>query len=441
MRVLLLSTYDVGHQPFGLASPAAWLRARGHSVDCADLSLDPSSLDPFPEADLFGFFLPMHTATRLAVPLIRRARSLHPSSRIACFGLYAPLNAAHLREAGANAVFGGEFETALADYAGGATPGSAPISLARQNFLVPDRSGLPSLDRYPPLRAGSERRVAGYTESSRGCKHLCRHCPVVPVYQGTFRIVPRDIVMEDIRRQVHAGARHITFGDPDFFNGPTHAQRIVEALHREFPSLSYDATIKIEHLLAHRALLPILKETGCLFVTSAVESVDDTVLEKLAKGHTRRDFIEVVHEFRRLGLTLAPTFIPFTPWTTLEGYRDLLRVLLSLDLVENVGPVQLALRLLIPPGSLLLDLDEIRVRITHFDAPALLHRWTHPGPSIDLLASAALNLVAREQKRGTSRASIFSQIWRLVHPQAPLPENFHLLPRAAIPYLDEPWYC
>ena len=247
--------------------------------------------------------------------------------------------------------------------------------------------------------------------------------------------------MEDIRRQVGAGAQHITFGDPDFFNGPTHAQRIVEALHREFPSVSYDATIKIEHLLAHRALLPILKETGCLFVTSAVESVDDAVLEKLAKGHTRRDFIEAVHEFRRLGLTLAPTFIPFTPWTTLEGYRDLLRVLLALEMVENVNPVQLALRLLIPPGSLLLDLDEIRARITHFDAPALLHRWTHPGPSIDLLASAARNLVAREQKRGASRASIFSQIWRLVHPQAPLPENFHLLPRAAIPYLDEPWYC
>ncbi len=132
------------------------------------------------------------------------------------------------------------------------------------------------------------------------------------------------MVLADIRQQVAAGAEHITFGDPDFFNGPTHAMRIVDALHREFPSLTYDATIKIEHLLKHRELLPRLRETGCLFVTSAVEAVDDAVLAKLDKGHTRADFIEVASEFRRVGLALAPTFIPFTPWTAREQYRELL---------------------------------------------------------------------------------------------------------------------
>ena len=92
--------------------------------------------------------------------------------------------------------------------------------------------------------------------------------------------------------------------------------------------------------------MPRLKETGCLFVTSAVESVDDAVLEKLEKGHTRADFLEVVRHFRAAGLALAPTFIPFTPWTTRESYRELLAVLLEQDLVENVAPIQLALRLL-----------------------------------------------------------------------------------------------
>ena len=108
----------------------------------------------------------------------------------------------------------------------------------------------------------------GYTEATRGCKHLCRHCPVVPVYRGAFRIVQQDVVLEDIRQQVAAGAEHITFGDPDFFNGPGHAIPIVEALHREWPALTYDVTIKMEHLLKHRELLPVLKATGCLFVTS-----------------------------------------------------------------------------------------------------------------------------------------------------------------------------
>src|SRR5688572_33277631 len=97
-------------------------------------------------------------------------------------------------------------------------------------------------------------------------------------------VVPVEVVLEDIDQQVAAGAAHITFGDPDFFNGPTHARKIVEALHREHPSLTYDAIIKVEHLLAHRELLPVLAKTGCLFVTSAVESVDDLVLEKDRKS-------------------------------------------------------------------------------------------------------------------------------------------------------------
>src|SRR5204863_9085193 len=104
----------------------------------------------------------------------------------------------------------------------------APLTcLQRKQLLVPDRSVLPSLPRYARLLGASEEKVTGYAEASRGCKHLCRHCPVVPVSNGTFRIVQRDVVLEDIRRQVGAGARHITFGDPDFFNGPGHAMALV----------------------------------------------------------------------------------------------------------------------------------------------------------------------------------------------------------------------
>ena len=129
--------------------------------------------------------------------------------------------------------------------------------------------------------------MVGYTEASRGCRHLCRHCPVVPIYNGQFRVVQPDVVLADIDAQVAAGARHITFGDPDFFNGPTHAMRIVEALHAAHPDVTYDVTIKVEHLLQHRDLLPRLADTGCAFVTSAVESIDDRVLRLLDKGHTR----------------------------------------------------------------------------------------------------------------------------------------------------------
>src|SRR5580698_5186447 len=265
MRVVLINTYELGHQPFGLASPRAWLARAGHEVVCADLAVDSLPEGPVREADLIAFYLPMHTATRLALPVIDRAKQLNPRARLACYGLYAPINAELLRGMGVEAILGGEFEAALVKLARGET--SPDISVDRQAFLKPEREGLPDLARYAKLRQEGDAKLVAYTEASRGCKHVCRHCPVTPVYNGTFRIVGRETVLEDIRRQVAAGARHVTFGDPDFFNGPTHAMAIVQALHAEFPVVTYDATIKIEHLRKHRELLRTLKETGCLFVT------------------------------------------------------------------------------------------------------------------------------------------------------------------------------
>jgi radical SAM superfamily enzyme YgiQ (UPF0313 family) len=440
MNVLLISTYELGRQPFGLASPAAWLASGGHEVVCADLCVEMLPEDAVRSAALIALYLPMHTATRLAVRAIDKIRKLNSNAHICCYGLYAPLNESYLRKLGVGTVLGGEFEPgliALADQlARGLHPSQTIVSLDRLQFLTPRRTGLPTLEKYAKLRVNGHAKRAGYTEASRGCKHLCRHCPVVPVYQGAFRIVQPAVVLEDIRQQVAAGAEHITFGDPDFFNGPTHAMRIVEALHREFPGLTFDATIKIEHLRKHGELVPRLKETGCRLVTSAVESVDDAVLEKLEKGHTTADFLEVVRQFRAAGLSLAPTFIPFTPWTTRESYRELLALLLEQDLADNVAPIQLALRLLIPNGSRLLELEDVRAVVTGFDEPALLHRWRHPDPSVDLLSEEALKLAARPG----SRREIFAKIWSLASDQ-PLPDNFDLLPRATIPYMDEPWYC
>ena len=439
MNVVLVSTYELGRQPFGLASPAAWLRTRGHEVTCADLSLGSLPSLVVREAELVAFYLPMHTATRLAVPAIARVRQLNPRAHLCCYGLYAPLNEEYLRSLGIATVLGGEFEAALVALADGA--GELPvISAERLSFIAPDRAGLPLLSRYPKLVHGSAKRRVGYTEASRGCKHRCRHCPVVPVYDGVFRVVQAEVVLEDIRRQVAAGAEHISFGDPDFLNGPLHARRVVEALHREFPDLTYDVTAKVEHLLAHTDLLPVFRETGCLFVISAVESIEDEVLARLEKGHTRADFVEAAELLRREGLTLSPTFIPFTPWTTREGYRDLLAAIASLDLAGHVAPVQLTLRLLITSGSRLLELDDVRRVTDGFDQAGLVWRWRHPDPEVDRLAREVLALVHDGTKRGASRHEIFARLWEHVNGAPPLPD-FHLVSRTTIPYMEEPWFC
>ncbi len=429
MRILLLSTYEMGRQPFGLASPAAWLRRAGHTVQAVDLSRDHLPEEEAAKADAIALYLPMHTATILALKLLPRLKKLNPVAHLAAYGLYAPINAAMLRRAGVGAIFGGEFERSLTDWANGEM--GPAVSFERLQFVMPDQSGLPSADRYAQVQGLAEPRVSGYTEASRGCKHLCRHCPIVPVYNGAFRVVQRDVVLADIRQQVQAGAQHITFGDPDFFNGPGHSLALVKALHREFPALTYDVTIKVEHLLKHRAMLPILKGTGCLFVTSAVESVDDFVLECFAKNHTRVDFVEAVALMREVELTLSPTFVAFTPWTSLNGYRDLLRTVADLGLVENVAPVQWAIRLLIPNGSLLLPF----VDTEPFDGERLVHPWVHPEPAMDRLVLRVSKIVAAD--RG-SRREVFEKVWEAAHDG---PIDFMLPDRATVPYLNEPWYC
>jgi hypothetical protein len=279
--------------------------------------------------------------------------------------------------------------------------------------LTPDRAGLPPLSQYAALlMPDGSTRVVGSTDATRGCKHLCRHCPIVPVYNGRFHAIPVDAVLEDIRTQVHAGAQHISFGDPDFLNGPTHARRIVERLAREFPGVTYDATIKIEHLLTHASMLAVLAGTGCLFITSAVESIDDRVLQHLAKGHTRADFIRAVQLCRDAGITLSPTFVAFTPWTTLEGYEELLRTIEELDLAEQVAPIQLAIRLLITSGSPLLALPDIQAVITEFDPASLTWPWRHRDPRVDALQRSVMQSVSARSKA-----------------------------RRAVPHMTEAWYC
>ena len=452
VRVLLISTYDLGRQPLGLASPAAWLRNEGVEVTCVDTSRDTLTDDQIGEAGLIAFYLPMHTATRLAAPLIARAGRVNASARLAAYGLYAPLNASWLGEQGVT-VLGPDAEADLLTLAqrqrptlnaqlpksNSQSPETRAESPSRQRlqFIPPDRSSLPPLARYASLQMpDGSRRVVGSTDATRGCKHLCRHCPIVPVYGGTFRAIPIDVVMGDVRAQVAAGAEHISFGDPDFFNGPTHARRIVEAVAKEFPRLTYDVTIKIEHILRHVDMLGLLRDTGCLMITSAVESIDDEVLVKLRKGHTRADFIDAVGLCKRAGVTLAPTFVPFTPWTTVGGYVDLLEQLDALELADGVAPIQLAIRLLVTAESKLLELPDIRDLLDPFDAGSLTFPWRHPDPRVDDLQRAAMQIVG-----GASHASRGDTFDRLLALATGTEDRPARAKGAMPPYMTEGWYC
>ena len=449
-KVVLINPYELGRQPFALAEPAALLKREGFVVTCLDLSLQKLDPEILEDASLVAIYVGMHTATRIAVAALPRMRQLAPNAHICVYGLYAPMNEALLRRLGVGTVLGGELESALVSLGqrlrtnGTAMAQREPvISLGRIPFVVPDRSVLPKLSRYAHLvLPDGSTRLAGFAEGSRGCKHLCRHCPVVPVYEGKFRIVPADVVMEDIRQQVREGATHISFGDPDFFNGPTHGLRLARALNEAFSHVTFDATIKIQHIIDHAELLPELRRSGCLFITSAVEAVDDEILRLLAKDHTGRDFDRAVALTRAVGIALAPTFVAFTPWTTLEGYIALLERILELQLVESVPPVQLTIRLLVPEGSYLLQLPGFKDKLMAFDPKLLGYSWCHPDPRVDRLQQDLQAQVVRCERENFPRRVVFATVWRMAHESAgrhaPILAGSLGSP---IPRLSEPWYC
>lgn len=419
-------------------------------MKCLDLSLERLDSPILQHADLVAIHVGMHTAARIAIEALPRIRQLAPEAHLCVYGLYAPMNETLLRALGVATVLGGEVEAALLSLcrrlrlpASASTQSEPVISLARLPFFVPDRSGLPELSRYAHLvLPDGSRRVAGFAEGSRGCKHRCRHCPVVPVYQGKFRIVPVDRVMDDIRQQVSQGAAHISFGDPDFFNGPTHGLRLARSMHQAFPELTFDATIKIQHLIDHADLLPELRACGCLFITSAVEAVDDDILGLLDKHHSSGDFDRAVALTREAGIALAPTFVAFTPWTTLEGYLALLERLVKLQLVECVPPVQLIIRLLVPEGSLLLELPGFREKLMPFDPGSLGYPWRHCDRRVDRLQQELQALVARCEQEKLARRETFGAIWRMAH-EAAARSAPDLPPDLGSPIhrLSEPWYC
>ena len=447
--ILLVACYELGHQPLAVAWPAAFLERAGYAPAVLDVSVEPFDPEKVARARLVAISVPMHTALRLGAGVAARVRAAHPRCHIAFYGLYATLNADHLLAHGADSVLSGEVESALVDLARalergpGASVPSRPV-LEKLDFPVPSRARLPVLTHYAHVEKEGRLELAGYVEASRGCKHLCRHCPIPPVYGGRFFVVPESVVLADVRQQVEAGATHVTFGDPDFLNGPGHALRVARAVHAEFPDLTFDFTAKVEHLLRQRDRLPELARLGGIFCVTAAESLSDTVLAHLDKGHTRADVVEALRAVRAAGLAPRPTWVPFTPWTTLDDYRDFLDFIEREELLDAVDPVQYSIRLLVPPGSLLLEHGALAPCLGPLVEGAFHYRWTHPDPRMDRLAERVAALVAGAADRREDPVTTFGAVRGLADGLAgapPRPAVTRPPDRGRPPRLSEPWFC
>jgi radical SAM superfamily enzyme YgiQ (UPF0313 family) len=457
--ILLISCYELGHQPYHLASLYAMLQQAGYKPVAIDTAVETLTDEAINRARLIAISVPMHTALRLGQRVALRIRSISPSAHICFYGLYAHLNADYLLQDTIDSAIGGEYEGPLLNLVDaleiGKTDSIPGVTthqfvsdpwIKRTPYTVPTRLPLPSPDHYAHLETNGTIRLAGYTETTRGCKHTCLHCPITPVYHGRFFAIPTEIVLADIRSQFHQGVQHITFGDPDFFNGPTHALRITRALHKEFPGTTFDATIKVEHLLKFQHLLPELKSLGCAFIVSAVESLNDNVLRKLDKGHTAADVAETFDLMEQVGIALRPSLMPFSPWETLASYIALLNFFEDQRLIEQVDPVHFSIRLLVPPGSALLETPNSKQWLRELDAAAFTYKWQHPDSRMDALHQKVAALVEQAERAKSNPVETFFHIKALTLAfigkdlnVARAVENYGT-PRV-LPHLTESWFC
>jgi radical SAM superfamily enzyme YgiQ (UPF0313 family) len=445
VRILLVSTYELGHQPLHVASPAARLLAAGHDVETVDLAVGSFEHSLLEDIDAVAISVPMHTAMRLARRTVERVGAVSPALPVALYGLYAAMGTIE----GVDRVMVGEYEEELVSWveslaSGERRRGAVTVDIGRQRFLVPNRAGLPPLDSYAHLSVGDDHRRVGYVEASHGCRHRCRHCPLPVVYDGRFRIVEPETVLDDIDNLVSSGARHITFGDPDFFNGAAHAMKVLRAANDRHPELTYDVTIKVEHLLGHRQLLAELAERNVLFVTSAFESTNDEVLTLLDKGHTRRDMHTALELCREVGLDIHPSWLPFTPWTEPGDLAAIFSFIDEFDLFEVTEPVQLAIRLLIPRGSLVLDIPGVRDLVGDYDEEALSYVWRSSDPSVDELQAGLAARAERHAAEDGSLIETLTDMWLMALGTAGAGDVTPQIPAGAItgrPRLTEPWFC
>ena len=439
--VLLISCYELGHRPAGLTRPLRALEAAGFSPDAIDIAVEPLDVEKVARARFIGISVPMHTALRLGVHLLHRIRETNPDVSVCMYGLYATLNAEYLLSHGVDFCLGSEASKQLVELVESFV--KEELSEAYRDSLPIGK--LPSLEVYAQFEDKDEVRTVGYTETTHGCKHLCTHCPIPPVYKGKFLAVNKETVLDEIQEQVIEGATHITFGDPDFLNGPMHGLRILRAMHETYPNLTFDFTTKVEHILKHRKHFPEFAQLGCRFVISAVESLSDAVLTILEKHHTRVDVKTALDIVHGAGIALRPTWVPFTPWTTLDDYLEILQFVDTHRLIYHVDPVQYAVRLLIPPGSYLHNRPETKALSLTLDEAAFSYTWAHPDVRMDELHKTVNTLVENDARAGGDTLETFYRIWTLaadMHGSRHTPLGFRSKEaHQPAPRITEAWFC
>ncbi len=444
-NIIYVATYDLGHQPqFGAELLGIDTEGQVSVVDAQKVERE-EVITKIHSASAVILSAPMYTGASIARDLLTECAIDLQTKKTVVVGLYAMV----LKDALLSAPIPGldidgiVFSETL-DASGALELLETGEVLTRKRaakrpYLIQRRDLVP-LASYRTVSYQGQDKTSGYLETTVGCRHRCRHCPVVPIWDGRIAINDAPAVLQDAKNQIAAGAAHLSFGDPDFLNAPRHTLGILKEIHRHDPTVTFDFTTKISEIVAHPDIWGELYEQGLIFVISAVESLNPRVLERLDKQHNAsdvaaaRDFLFGAH------IGLHPTFCPFTPWSEPEDLVDIASFVVSSRLTNVVEPVQLSIELLTPPNSLLLKDRE-------FFGPYDAQRMGFPPIYADDNLSTLQQVLSEVAAKGATANEDYS---RTIASQI---EHIENISGRSVPFFDisapvpdpatvsEPWFC
>lgn len=408
-NTLLVSVYEGGYQPITLASTARTLKDAGCPITILDTYVEGVNEDKLKAADLVVISLPLFDAVHPGIEVARRTRELNPSAHITFIGQHATIHQSRLVGRYGDTAISGDWEIPLLQLieqlggkqhphiAGLASENTLTLQgnispvINRKHFKVPDRSILPDLRKYPNVQInkllGAE-QVVGSTEMARGCHHKCMYCSVYAAYDGKVGLIPLEVVVADVRNLVEMGMTHLTFIDADWFNAKHHGIEILRALHQNFPTLTYDITTRVDHILENEHLIPELEALGVRIITSALEFPKEDVLRIFNKEITLEQTEQALKVMQKSGIKLNPTFIMYNPWIDVSDLSYFHEWIKSVGLEDIVDPIQYETRLSIYKGSPLLNTPEVqRMQLEEHE---FHYTWTHQDPWVDELYQASL---------------------------------------------------
>ena len=428
MKILLTSFYDLGKQPKIIAEIVDRYNSAEIDFDFFDFSVEDQNKD-LENYDVLGIYAPMHTATILSIEYIKD--KILPN-KMFTFGLYGSV----LEDFNSSIRYIKDIESdELALF--------LEINDDHQFSLknnIPNRQIFPDISNYAHLVDGSNNIIAGSVETTYGCKHSCTHCPVPISFNGTFKTYSLEKIISDVENQVNQGAKHISFNDPDFFNGPIHALKILESLNKKFPTITYDSTIKVEHIIKYKKYFKELSSLNMVFVISAFETTNDLVLSILEKNHTSNDLNTSIEISQDFGIDVRPTWMPFSPWTELNDLSNIVNLIEKYKLRETVDPIQLTIKLLIPKHSLIIKKPEINKYLGNYEKNSLSFKWEYENNDVEKLQSSLFDFILHnseldEHKQYLGMVNIIEKF-----------TDTELLKNSTydfknVPKLSETWFC